>query len=325
MDYDDPIYGRCTIAEPVILALLQSQAVQRLHGVLQHGITALLGHTRAITRFEHSCGALLLVRRLGGPVREQVAALLHDVSHTAFSHVIDHVFNAHGPRSYHEQQKEAWLARSDVPGILHVHGLDWTEFLDDEPFPLLEQPSPRLCADRLDYFLRDASALDILSANDVQGILQHLVVRAGRLAVDDLATARLLGYRYLATDDTSWSNPQELLLYELTARAIRTALAHGVIGEADLWTVDRQLWDKLSGSTDAEVQRQVTLLSGRPKFVVDETAPTIRIPPKVRTIDPDIAVGDGLQRLSELDPEFRNYRHDYLRRKAGGLALRLLT
>jgi HD superfamily phosphohydrolase len=34
---------------------------------------------------------MLLVRRLGASLEEQIAALLHDVSHTAFSHVIDSV------------------------------------------------------------------------------------------------------------------------------------------------------------------------------------------------------------------------------------------
>ena len=56
-------------------------------------ITALLGITQPITRYEHSVGVMLLARRVGGGLREQVAALLHDVSHTAFSHVIDHVFH----------------------------------------------------------------------------------------------------------------------------------------------------------------------------------------------------------------------------------------
>ncbi len=34
---------------------------------------------------------MMLVNRLGGSLEEQIAALLHDVSHTAFSHVIDYV------------------------------------------------------------------------------------------------------------------------------------------------------------------------------------------------------------------------------------------
>jgi len=63
MNYTDPIYGIVTIDEPVLTALIHSQAVQRLHNVLQHGITGLIGLTTPITRFEHSLGVMLLVRR----------------------------------------------------------------------------------------------------------------------------------------------------------------------------------------------------------------------------------------------------------------------
>lgn len=85
MDYQDDVYGTILIEEPVLLDLLESAALRRLRGVLQHGISALIGITQPVTRFEHSVGAMLLVRRLGGKLPEQIAALLHDVSHTAFT------------------------------------------------------------------------------------------------------------------------------------------------------------------------------------------------------------------------------------------------
>ncbi len=95
MQYDDAVYGATEITEPVLLDLMESCAMQRLKGISQHGVTALLGITPAFTRFDHSVGVMLLVRRLGASIEEQVAALLHDISHTAFSHVIDFVFNDH--------------------------------------------------------------------------------------------------------------------------------------------------------------------------------------------------------------------------------------
>jgi hypothetical protein len=325
MQHTDPLYGPHTITEPVLLDLLESQAIRRLQGVLQHGITALLGITQPITRYEHSVGAMLLVRRLGGCVTEQVAALLHDVSHTAFSHVIDYVFGTHGADSYHERKKREYLGRSDLPDILARYGLDWHEFLSDEQFPLLEQPSPRLCADRLDYFLRDARALGILTEQEVHDTFSRsLVVAEGRMAVCSLESARLLADRYLATDEASWSNPGMLLLYELTARAVRAGLEQGVLAEEDLWGVDAQLWEKLCQSRAETVARYVALLTRRPDFVVDDVSPTVRIRRKVRTLDPDVLTEHGLLPLSAIDSRFAQRRSDYLRSRPADLALRLL-
>jgi HD superfamily phosphohydrolase len=66
MQYIDSVYGSTSFTDPMILELMQSDAMQRLRTVLQHGITAVLGITRPITRFEHSVGAMILVQRTGG-------------------------------------------------------------------------------------------------------------------------------------------------------------------------------------------------------------------------------------------------------------------
>jgi hypothetical protein len=93
-----------------------------------------LGVTSPITRFEHSVGVMILVRELGASLTEQIAALLHDVSHTAFSHVIDYVFDGHDSQSYHDEKKEVYMASTTIPAILAQHGYDWRDVLSEE-FP----------------------------------------------------------------------------------------------------------------------------------------------------------------------------------------------
>jgi HD superfamily phosphohydrolase len=223
IEYQDEVYGKVPIEEPVILAVMDSAAMRRLDGVLQHGISGLIGLTTPITRREHSIGAMLLVRRLGANLQEQLAALLHDVSHTAFSHVIDYVFHGHNSQSYHDEMKESYLKRTDIPEVLAKYGFDWRDFLDEGRYTLLEQPSPALCADRLDYFLRDGPGLGVMTAEEIQEALPHLIVHDGRIGVDDVDVARWLGEAYMAADKASWANFHEVGLYELTARAIRIA------------------------------------------------------------------------------------------------------
>jgi uncharacterized protein len=297
--------------------------MQRLRGVLQHGITALIGITRPVTRFDHSLGVMLLARRLGGALEEQIAALLHDVSHTAFSHVIDYVVDGHDSQSYHEEWKEAHLFASDVPGVLARHGYDWRDFLHEEDYALLEQPSPRLCADRLDYFLRDSRDLGLSTAQEVRRALDHLIVHAGRIGVDDLEAARWLAYTFIAADKASWANFREVGLYEVTARAIKSALQIGAITTADFWGTDDQLWRKLHAIDHAGVQQQLALISPATRFEWDEVHPTFRVSTKLRTIDPDVLLDGRFRALSALDTDFARYRSEYLRSNSGKWPMRV--
>ncbi|MCA9873429.1 MAG: HD domain-containing protein [Anaerolineales bacterium] len=325
MNYQDDVYGFVTITEPVLLDLMASATLERLRGVMQHGISALIGITQPVTRFEHSVGVMLLVRRLGGSVEEQIAALLHDASHTAFSHVMDYVFDGHDSQSYHDEEKEAFLSQTDIPAILAQHGRSWRDYLHEENFPLLEQPSPRLCADRLDYFLRDAQGLGLATAVQVQTTLQHLAAVDGRIAATTLEAAQWLGYTFMDADDASWANFREVGLYELTAQAIRRGLEIGAITQADIWGVDEPLWVKLHAHPDAALQATLRLVSPDTRFAWDEHNPTFQVSTKLRAIDPDVWLDNGrLVALSALDPEFARRRTAYLRSKQGKWPMRVI-
>lgn len=324
MIYQDTIYGAVNITEPILVALLETAALQRLRGVLQHGISGLIGVTSPITRYEHSVGVMLLVRRLGGSVEEQIAALLHDVSHTAFSHVIDYVFNGHNSQSYHDDKKAVYMMQTELPAVLAQYGYDWNQFLHEDEFPLLEQPSPHLCADRLDYFLRDSQGLGLATLSEIRHALDHLLVAQERIVTDDLQVARWLGYTFIQADDASWANFREVGLYELTAQAIRRGMEIGLIGEADFWGTDRPLWAKMQACTDAQMQDLLRLIAPATQFVWDEAAPTFRVSTKLRVIDPDVALAGELRPLSTLDPMFARYRADYLAGKQGKWPMRVV-
>lgn len=317
MQYNDELYGKVDIGEPILCDLIASEAMQRTKGIMQHGITALIGITPPFSRFEHSVGAMLLVRRLGAGLEEQIAALLHDISHTAFSHVIDFVFDDQRGQSYHEDKKEQLVANSDVPAIMRRRGKDWREFMDEDRFPILEQPSPALCADRLDYFLRDLEFLKIANRAEVRAAIEALVVIGEQIAVKEIGAARWLAYTYIEADRASWSNFREVGLYQLTAEAIKIAKRIGLINEADLWGSDKDLWKKLQLAANPEVKALVEQITPGTRFTWSEEQPVFRVETKVRSIDPPVANGSSVVPLSALDPAFADYRQEYLTGKQG--------
>src|SRR3954447_11815583 len=152
---NDRVYGEVSIDDPLVIALIECPTFQRLKGIRQAGPSAFAFPFKTVTRFEHSLGVYLLLTRLGADRRERVAGLLHDISHTAFSHAVDFLFHS-DEQDYHEKIKPEFLRRGDVAEILDRIGYRPDEFFDDSIYPLLERPLPLLCADRLDYFLRDS-------------------------------------------------------------------------------------------------------------------------------------------------------------------------
>lgn len=129
----DPVYGPVVLDEPLLIDLYRSEAVQRLGSIYQSGITAFINPTRRTTRLDHSVGVMSLLHKMGAGVLEQAAGLIHDVPHTAFSHVVDFLF-PNQEHTFHEAHRESVVAASDLPEILNRHGLDWRTVSDAEQF-----------------------------------------------------------------------------------------------------------------------------------------------------------------------------------------------
>jgi HD superfamily phosphohydrolase len=106
MKYIDRVYGEFEINESIILDLMESDALKRLKKIDQAGYRPAwvqpdlkiseLDHSR----FAHSTGVYLLLRQYNASLEEQISGLIHDVSHSAFSHCIDYVFKKQKSREY---------------------------------------------------------------------------------------------------------------------------------------------------------------------------------------------------------------------------------
>jgi HD superfamily phosphohydrolase len=159
MIVDDAVYGEFEIKDSLVLELIESKPMQRLKHITQFGSWKFIMPELNTTRFEHCVGVYRLLCLLGAPREEQVAGLLHDVPHGAFSHVIDYVFGRVRDQEYHNEQHKRIIMNSEIPEILEREGLSAKRIVDERNFPLLERDIPDFCADRLDYFMRDGLAL----------------------------------------------------------------------------------------------------------------------------------------------------------------------
>jgi uncharacterized protein len=300
MRWRDRVYGRVSIADPEILDLIGCATFERLKGVRQAGPSALAFPFKDVTRYEHSLGVFNLLRRLRAPRREQVAGLLHDISHTAFSHAVDFVFTS-TEQDHHEQLKPLMLDRPDISRALAGLGYSPCDFYDDSVYPLLEQPIPVLCADRLDYFLRDGLACDVVKPEFVKRILGCLAVVDHRIVLTDVTVAHEATALFATMNRDWWASPVEAFIYNEFADALREGLRLGAIEHDDLLTEDMLVLEKLEAAGSRRIAKKLQLIRQLdPELALDYVP---RIVPKERWLDPPVLIKGAVQQLSSLAPK----------------------
>ncbi|MEK4889659.1 HD domain-containing protein [Bacillus sp. FSL M7-0996] len=304
MIISDVIYGEFKV-DKVLEELILSKPLQRLKGVHQAGASYLMNEKWNVTRFDHSVGAMLLIKKLGGSVEEQIAGLLHDVSHTAFSHVIDYVFDNEN-ESYHEEIFSSVVKNSEIPAILSKHGYNYEDILlDDSKWTLLEKSAPELCADRVDYTLRDMFTYGYISLEEVHSFLEDLIEVDGKMVLQNIEIAEWFTKTYYKEVIDFFMKPMNIYGNDMLAKTLKLALHKKIIHPDDFLLEDHELITKLRLCKDQEVDALLRKVHPSIEVKEDRNEYDLHQKNKVRLIDPPLLREGEVVRSSVVSEKIR--------------------
>jgi HD superfamily phosphohydrolase len=225
-NYRDPLHNIISLDESVpddrlIVALIDSAEFQRLRRIKQLGIAMFTYQGAEHSRFTHSIGVMHLMTRalnlLGAHhaiseearVVGRAGALLHDLGHGPFSHVLEKVFRYH---------HEDWTRRIALDESTEVNA--WLRDFDGQlpeklaslyqhkysPGFVSQLVSSQLDCDRMDYLLRDSLMTGakygiydlewVLHALKIDEASERVFVEAkGLYAVEEYLQARYYMFR----------------------------------------------------------------------------------------------------------------------------------
>lgn len=311
MKYNDRIYGSIDITEPVIVELIKSKPMQRLKGISQDGAPHYIQKVRTMNRFEHSVGAWYLSHRFERPIEEQIASLIHDLPHTAFSHVIDFVMHDE-KHEFHEKFMEKIVYESEIPAILVRYDVDINRVLAKDNFPLLENDLPDISVDRWDYFTRDGAVFAIMPQSLINQFLKEIRTDGEQFYFTDQGLAGTFAVMFMNFSRLFWLDPTSHGSFFLIANSLKIALKEGIITEEDFFTTDAEVMDKLKKSGNKEIGVYLDRLKpGREFIYAVKSDAEFYGPNKPRYVDPLVKVGKKLKRISELIPGVAYYFEEY--------------
>jgi len=196
-NYRDPLHNIISLNEAVaedklIVDLIDSAEFQRLRRIKQLGLAMFTYQGAEHSRFTHSIGVMHLMTRALNllaahhPISDEArvvgraGALLHDLGHGPFSHVIEKVFHFH---------HEDWSRRivleegTEVNQILRQFDNELPEKLAAlylhhyQPAFISQLVSSQLDCDRMDYLLRDSMMTGVkYGVYDLEWVLHALKI-----------------------------------------------------------------------------------------------------------------------------------------------------
>jgi len=291
----------------LVQELLQSPAMKRLQEIDQSGVTRYTRDLPAFNRHEHSLGVYTLLKRYGLSEKECIAGLLHDISHTVFSHVGDNLFD-NEEEPYHDRIHLKFLKQHGIDKILEKYGYNLNDVDASNPtYTALEQDLPNLCADRIEYTFHTAFLFGEMCSCEIDYILQELVYENGNWYFNNLETARYFADLSLYFAENFWANPFDMLGYHYCADAIRTAISNEELTIDDvLFSTDALVLAKLNSSQDPKVIALMQKCNHPSQFarLCTQEDSDLFLKAKFRGVDPLVQFEGILLPLSVLDHEF---------------------
>jgi len=303
----ETFYGPIEVEEPVLLELIDSPIFQRLKSIHQYGVAYYTTHREEYNRYDHSIGVFAILRANNASLEEQIAGLLHDVSHTAFSHVGDWVFGReHQDKDYQNAIHPLFLEESGLAAILNKYHLTTQQVLPrEELFAALENALPNLCADRIDYNIQGAYYQGFITHEEALSIFEDLHFINNRWVSSNVALMRKLTQFSLFMTEDCWGSATNYITSRWLADAILKAIELGCISHTEFhYGTDQEIWDKLLLQKDPVIQRKMEMIRTPQEHfsLVDAYSDADYIvKPKFRGINPWVLSESKWMRLTEID------------------------
>ncbi len=308
----DTIFGEVDEQNPITLKLLNHDILLRLKHIDQSGPLIYISNEYPhYSRYDHSIGVYALLKLYNVSNEEQIAGLIHDTSHTVFSHLADYILQdqSEHTESYQDSIHDMYLTRAGLPKVLSPYNLTLKDISPKNPkFTALEQPYPDMNADRIEYNLHTALLFNDLNMDDIKQILAALHYKNKQWYFTDITQAKKFAKLSTYYTRTFWGGSKNSTQYTIAGAIIKYAMKKNIIDLKEFHTgTDLAIVNKIKNSSDPIIQDLLAIIYRVDEHYVVTNSQDFDIhhAVKMRGIDPLVSVNNELKRLSAISIDFK--------------------
>lgn len=140
------------------------------------------------TSLSHSIGVALIIWHFTHDKKQTLAGLFHDIATPTFKHCIDFLNGDYEKQESTEELTTKIISDSnEIMSLLKRDGIALEEVNDYKIYPIADNDTPKLSADRLEYTFSDAFTLtNAFSLDEIREIYDNITVLKNEDGIDEL-------------------------------------------------------------------------------------------------------------------------------------------
>ena len=260
------------------------------------------------TRLMHSIGVANIIWNFTQDLKQAIAGLLHDISTPVFAHTIDFLNNDYITQESTEDKTLLFIKNSkSITSILKRYNINVDDVSDYRKYPIADNDTPMLSADRLEYTLGNGYIVHNMGLHEIQDIYNDLIIMKNEYEIDELCFKSInhaKKFVAISLQNSYWFvSDEDRFSMQYLADMIRDAIHNNVLSLDDLFTTESHVIQKLKNNYKTfEIWNKYTNISA--VSTIDTKAANIycvNIPAKKRYINPLVLIKNNIKRISDVD------------------------
>ena len=312
-----------------LIEYIETPEMQRIHGISMHcgtDYSKLFNIKYWYSNLDHSVGVALIVWHFTKDKKQTLAGLFHDIATPVFKHCIDFMNGDFENQESTEERTELIIRNSkQIVELLKRDGITIEEVSDYHIYPIADNDTPQLSADRFEYtFSNGLVFYRIWELDSIKEIYDNIEILKNENGIDELGFKNPdICEKYIHTISKiwpEWISDKDRTVMKFLADIMKSMNVKGYITTDDLYSLsEKQVIDKILNCEDKYIvenfkkfQNTTSMYTGE---VPVEGKYCVSVKSKRRYVIPLTRTNDGIYRIDAISKQAKKDIDDYLNLK----------
>ena len=275
------------------------------------------------SNLDHSIGVALIIWHFTNNKAQTLSGLFHDIATPVFKHCIDFMNNDHEKQESTEARTYDIVNDSlELKALLKRDNLTVNEVYNYKKYPIADNASPKLSADRLEYnFSSGLFFKRVWDLASIKDCYDNLIIGKNEAGQPELAFNDLInGEKFITTVSElwpAWIESKDKATMQFLADITRSMIIKKYLSVDDLYKLsERELVDQILNFSDNYLKKSFhDFQSAKTYYESDQIQPNkycVSINTKKRYIIPLVKTDSGFKRINQISTKSQNEIENFL-------------